>query len=57
MSVRAAHPPYWCTSAVMALTVSAWPAGVTPSVSGVVAFGSASYLRNSMVLPLFAGIG
>ena len=57
MSVRGTQPPYWCTSAVTVLTVSAWPSGVTPSVSGVVALGSASYLRNSMVLPLFAGMG
>ena len=57
MSVRGTQPPYWCTSAVTVVTVRAWPSGVTPSVRGVVALGSASYLRNSMVLPLFAGMG
>ena len=57
MSVRGTQPPYWCTSAVMVVTFRVWPVGVTPSVSGVVAFGRLSYRRNSMVLPLFAGIG
>ena len=57
MSVRDTQPPYWCTSAVTVVTVRVWPAGVTPSVRGSVAFGSAVYLRNSIVLPLLAGMG
>ena len=56
-SVRGVQPPYWCRVLVMLETVSAWPAGVTPSVRAVVALGRLSYLRNSMVLPPPTGTG
>ena len=56
-SVSGVQPPYWCRSLVMVVTFRVWPLGVTPSVSGVVALGRLSYLRNSMVLPPFWGTG
>ena len=56
-SLSSIKPPYWATVAVTTLMVSFWPSGVTPSVRGVSALARLEYLRNSMVLPPFLGMG